>query len=151
MPEQHTAREVAELARQRLAATDMSGFVDLFAEDALFEYPFGYAGWPSELRGRQPIRAHLVESRRDVRSLIEVTEFGAVVHDTTDPAVVIVEWEVAGTTLATGQPFRFPSGVGVITVRDGEITHYRDYTNPLGAAAATGRLAEFAASLAVTA
>jgi ketosteroid isomerase-like protein len=148
MPEQRTGREVAELARQRLAAVDMSGFTDLFAEDALFEYPFGYAGAPSEIRGREALRAHLVESRRGLESLLEVKEFNAVVHDTTDPAVAIAEWEVAGTTLATGQPFRFPSGVGVITVQDGEITHYRDYTNPLGAAAATGRLAEFAASLA---
>jgi ketosteroid isomerase-like protein len=149
--EQPTAREVAELARQRLAATDMSGFVDLFAEDALFEYPFGFPGAPSELRGKEAIRTHLVESRRGIKSRIEVTEFNAVVHDTTDPAVVIAVWEVVGTTLSTGQSHRFSSGVGVITVHDGEITHYRDYTNALGAARATGRLADVAASLAVSA
>lgn len=151
MPEQHTAREIAELARQRLAATDMSGFTDLFAEDGLFEYPFGFPGTPSEIHGREAIRTHLVESRRGVKLLVEVKEFNSVVHDTTDPAVVIVEWDLAGTTLSTGEPFHFSSGVGVITVHDGEITHYRDYTNPLGAAKATGRLAELAASLAVTA
>lgn len=134
-----TAREVAELARQRLADADMSGFTDLFAEDALFEYPFGYPGAPDELRGRETIRAHLVESRRDLRSLIEIDEFATVVHDTVDPDVVIVESEVVGTIRSTGQAFRFPSGVGVITVRDGLITRYRDYTNMLGAAAATGR------------
>lgn len=150
MPER-TAREVAELARQRLAAADMSGFTDLFAPDALFEYPFGYPGAPSELRGRETIREHLVESRRSVRSLIEITEFNAVVHETTDPEVVVTETEAAGRQLATGQEFRFPTGVGVITVRDGLIVRYRDYTNVLGAAAATGRLADVVASLGETA
>lgn len=151
MPEPTTARETAELARQRLAHADMSGFTDLFAEDALFEYPFGHPGWPNELRGREEIRAHLVESRRDVRSLIEIAEFNTVVHDTTDPDVVVVESEVVGTTLSTGQPFRFPSGVGVITVSNGQIVRYRDYTNAIGAAQATGRQVTLAESLGATA
>jgi ketosteroid isomerase-like protein len=134
-----SAREVAELIRQRLADVDMSGLVDLFADDAVFEYPFGFPGAPSELRGRDEIRAHLVESRRDVPSLIDVTEVHSTVHETTDPDVVVCELEVAGTTTATGEPFRFASSVGVLTVHNGLVVRFRDYTNVLGAAAATGR------------
>lgn len=140
-------REVVELARQRLAAVDMSGFTDLFAADAVFEYPFGYPGAPDVLHGREEIRTHLVESRREVKSLIEVAEVHSVVHETTDPEVVVFELVISGTTLSTGQPFRFASGVEVATVRDGLITHYRDYTNVLGAAQATGRLSDMAAGL----
>jgi len=58
-----------------------------------------------------------------------------------------LEHEVASVTRATGQPFRFASGVGVVTVRDGAVVRYRDYTNPLGSAAATGLLPELLASL----
>jgi uncharacterized protein len=134
-----TPREVAELARLRLAAIDMSGFTDLFAEDAVFEYPFGYPGAPARLHGREEIRAHLVESRRDVASLIEVTDVRSVVHQSTDPEVVVFELEISGTNRAGGEPFRFASGVEVATVRDGLIVHYRDYTNILGAAAVTGK------------
>jgi ketosteroid isomerase-like protein len=129
--------DVAELIRQQLLTADMVGFTDLFAVDGVFEYPFGLPGAPSVLRGRDQIKAHLVESRQDVRQLIEITDVTATVHQTTDPEVVILETEVTGTTLATGEPFRFVSGVGVVTVREGEVVHYRDYMNALGAARIT--------------
>jgi ketosteroid isomerase-like protein len=144
-------REVAELIRQRLAAVDMAGFSDLFAVDGVFEYPFGFPGAPSVLRGRAEIKAHLVESRRDLGSLIEVDDVTATVHETTDPEVVILETEVTGTTLATGSPFRFVSGVGVVTVRDGDVVGYRDYTNVLGAARITGGRGAAATGLATLA
>ncbi len=146
-----SARQVAELMGERLGATDFSGFADLFAEDGVFEYPFENPSWPPVLRGREEIRAHLVESRRGIRSLIELTGFDTVVHETTDPAVLVLEHEVSGRTIATGEAFRFASGVGIVTVRDGQIARYRDYTNPLGAAKVTGRLAELAAGLAARA
>jgi uncharacterized protein len=146
-----TPADVAELARKRLSQADMSGFTDLFALDAVFEYPFGFLGAPPILRGREEIRAHLVDSRRSLRSAIELTEMTSIVHETTNPEVVVVEWQVAGTNLADGKAFRFDSGVGVITVRDGKITRYRDYTNQIGAATATGRLPQLAAALAAQA
>ena len=151
MPHDTTTREVVELTRQRLGAMDLDGVADLFAEDADFDYPFGYAGSASEIHGREALRAHLHETRDGIGERMRIAEFNAVVHDTTDPAVAVVEWEVVGTTVATGESFRFPSGVSVITVHDGEITRFRDYTNPVGAAVATGRSAELGGHLAVTA
>lgn len=146
-----SAREMVELIRQRLAAADFAGFADLFADDGVFEYPFVVPGWPPVLHGRAEIREHVVESRRDVRSRIELTGFETTVHETTDPEVVVVEHEASGITVATGEPFRFASGVGVLTVRDGKVVHYRDYANPIGAAIAAGRLPELAAGLAAMA
>jgi uncharacterized protein len=146
-----TPRDVAELMRQRLSQADMGGFAELFAADAVFEYPFENPGWPSVIHGRDEIRKHLVESRRDLTSLIEITAFDTVVHETADAEVVVLEHEVAGVTKATGQPFRFASGVGILTVRDGEAVRYRDYTNPLGSAAATGLLPQLLARLAAPA
>ncbi|HEX5405835.1 MAG TPA: nuclear transport factor 2 family protein [Pseudonocardiaceae bacterium] len=133
-----SALDVVELIRQRLADADMAGFTDLFAADAVFEYPFGFPGAPDVLRGRERIKAHLVESRRDIRKLIEIDGITSTVHQSVDPEVVIVETEITGTTLATGEPFRFVSGVGVVTVRNGEVVAYRDYMNMLGAARITG-------------
>jgi ketosteroid isomerase-like protein len=133
-----TPHEVAELVAQRLAAVDMSGFADLFATDAVFEYPFGFPGAPAVVHGREALREHLVESRRDIASLIAVAGVTPTIHETSDPEVAVVELEINGTTLTTGQPFRFHSGVEVMRVRDGEIVEYRDYTNVLGAASITG-------------
>ena len=59
------------------------------------------------------------------------------VHQTVDPDVVVVEFEVAGTAVRTGRPYRMRY-IAVITVRDGEITGYRDYWSPLAAAEALG-------------
>jgi ketosteroid isomerase-like protein len=139
-----TPRDIAELMRQRLFQADMAGFADLFAADAVFEYPFEHPAWPPVIHG-------LVETRRYLTSLIEITAFDTVVHETADPEVLVLEQEAAGITKATGRPFRFASGIGVLTVRDGEAVRYRDYTNPLGSAAATGLLPELLAGLAAQA
>jgi ketosteroid isomerase-like protein len=146
-----TPREIAELLWQRLSRTDLAGFADLFAADAVFEYPFEHPGWPSVIHGRDEIRDHLVETRGNLGSMIEITAFDTVVHETVDPEVLVLELEVTGVTKATGEPFRFASGICVLTVRDGEVVRYRDYTNTLGAAAATGMLPRMLANLAVRA
>ncbi|HEX5121432.1 MAG TPA: nuclear transport factor 2 family protein [Pseudonocardiaceae bacterium] len=133
-----TAVEIVELIRQRLVAADMSGFADLFAEDGVFEYPFGVPGMPAVYQGRETIRRHVVDSRRDIKALLAIDDIVSTVHETSDPNVVITESDVLGTTLATGKSFRFRSGVSVVTVRDGEVVGFRDYMNVLGAAEITG-------------
>ncbi len=146
-----TPRDIAELMRRRLAKADMAGFADLFAADAVFEYPFEVPGWPPVIHGRDEIRDHLVETRGHLGNLIEITGVDTVVHDTADPDVLVFELEVAGIRKATGAPFRFASGVGILTVRDGEAVRYRDYTNPVGSAVALGVLPELLAGLATLA
>lgn len=133
------AAEIAEQLRQRMVEVDWPGFAAFFADDALFEYPFGFPGAPPEIRGRTAIEAHLIESRAHVRSTISVSDIETTVHETTDPGVVIIEFRVSGTRLATGEAFSFESGVCVLTVRDGAVTRFRDYSNTIGAAHATGR------------
>ena len=59
------------------------------------------------------------------------------IHDTGDPETIIVEQEALGTSASTGA-FALPNIV-VLTVRDGEIAHLRDYVNIPAAAAALGR------------
>lgn len=143
---ERSAREVTEAMVASLERIDMNGFVDLFAVDAVFEYPFGWPGAPSRFTDREELREHLVDTRRDARSRLRIDVLHAVLHDTTDPEVVVVELEVEGTR-DTGEKVRFASGIGVVTVRGGEVVRYRDYTNPVGAARALGRLSELAAAL----
>uniref|UniRef100_UPI0034DF6C0B nuclear transport factor 2 family protein n=1 Tax=Streptomyces flavofungini TaxID=68200 RepID=UPI0034DF6C0B len=57
---------------------------------------------------------------------------GLEVHRTQNPDTVIVEMRSEGRSVATGRPFEM-SYVAVVTVRQGRITHYRDYWNPLTA------------------
>lgn len=58
------------------------------------------------------------------------------VHDTSDPETIVVEQEALGTSASTGA-FALPNIV-VLTVRNGQITHLRDYVNIPAAATALG-------------
>ncbi|GAA2854046.1 hypothetical protein GCM10020220_049060 [Nonomuraea rubra] len=57
-----------------------------------------------------------------------------VLHETTDPEVVIAEYDLHGHVLSSGQPFA-STYVMVMRIRDGLIVHSRDYADPRRAAA----------------
>jgi uncharacterized protein len=114
-------------ALQLLLDKDMTGFAGLWAVDGVLEFPFAPPGYPSRLEGRAAIEDYL----RDYPKMLDIQAFPKqVVHRSTDPDVVIVEFDAEGVVVATGKPYRF-SYIAVITTRDGEIVSYRDYWNPL--------------------
>jgi ketosteroid isomerase-like protein len=137
-------REVAEQVR-RMVAGEGVVFADLFAEDGILTYPFGLPGQPSELRGREAIRAYFT-SRARARDLLVMEGVEAVVRQTDDPEVVVTEITHHGYSKAAGQPYRH-TALGVIRVRDGEIVQYDDYMDPISIARMLGRTAELAAAL----
>ena len=69
-----------------------------------------------------------------------------VIHETAEPGVVIAEYSVDGELTGTSEPFslRF---VMVMTIRDGQIVHTRDYSDPIAGARALGRLPQLLAAL----
>lgn len=110
-----------------LVGHDMAGFVQLFAEDAVAEFPFAAPGQSERVEGR----AALADYLRDYPNLLDIREVAAkTVHQTTDPEVSIAEFELAGVAVATQKPYRLRYIV-VLTVRDGLIRRYRDYWSPL--------------------
>ncbi|NQE86720.1 nuclear transport factor 2 family protein [Nocardia terpenica] len=127
-------RELVQHALDLLLTHDMAGFAGLWAVDGTAEFPFAPPGYPTRLAGRAAVEEYLRDypDKFDVREVDHVT-----VHQTVDPEVVIVEFEAAGLVTATGAPYRLRY-IAVITVRDNEIRHYRDYWNPLAASAALG-------------
>jgi ketosteroid isomerase-like protein len=128
-----TPREVLGKALDLLLAKDMSGFADLWAIDGTMEFPFAPPGWPTRLEGREAVREYLrgYPDVYDVKGVLEQT-----VHETTDPEVIIAEFEVEGVVLRTRESYR-RRYISVITVRDGQITGYRDYWAPLDLTADT--------------
>ncbi|OZM83887.1 nuclear transport factor 2 family protein [Pseudonocardia sp. MH-G8] len=137
-------REVVEQVRRMVAGEGVE-FADLFALDGVLRYPFAPPGTPGELRGRQAIREfHGLASGQ--RELLEIAGVDALVRETDDPEVVVVEIEHHGHSRATGGPYRFRA-LGVIRVRDGEIVAYDDYMDPIAMAALLGRTPDLAAAL----
>jgi ketosteroid isomerase-like protein len=136
-----TALQLVDRAMDLLLAHDMAGFAGLWAVDGTMEFPFAPAGYPQRLEGRAAVAEYLRDytDHVDLRAITSRT-----VHQTLDPDVVVVEFEVDGTAVRTGRPYRMRY-ISVITVRDGEIAGYRDYWSPLAVAEAVGGAEELAA------
>ncbi len=62
-------------------------------------------------------------------------------HETTDPEVIVAEFEYQGTSPDTGAPYALPA-IFVMRVRNGEIVSSRDYHDHLASAQVGGRLGE---------
>ncbi|MEV7778084.1 nuclear transport factor 2 family protein [Kitasatospora sp. NPDC088351] len=135
------------LARYQRAMLDKSAddLADLYAVDAVHEFPFLSPGMPARYQGSEEVRAGYRAawgaSPAQPREIREVA-----VHESTDPEVITVEQVVTGTVATTGQTFSIP-GLLVLRVRNGRIVHVRDYMDGLGVAHTMGRLDAVVASL----
>lgn len=123
-----TSREVVEQVLRASREMDTDAFVSLIAPDGYLEWPYRPAGFPARSAGREQIREFLTAQ---VSGLVRLEEYrNTVIHETTDPEVVIVEYDAYGTVLPTGAPLH-QSIIAVLRIRDGLVVSYRDYLNPL--------------------
>ncbi|MEV6055937.1 nuclear transport factor 2 family protein [Streptomyces sp. NPDC052107] len=129
-----TPREV--LARYYRAMFDKSAddLADLYAANAVHEFPFTSPGFPPRFEGREAVRAGYRAAWGASPAQVEEIEQIAI-HDTADPEVIIAEQVVRGSLPATGASFSVP-GLLVLQVHDGLLTRVRDYMDGAGVAAA---------------
>jgi ketosteroid isomerase-like protein len=123
-----TSREVVEQILRVGREQDTETFVSLFAPDGYIEWPYRPADIPGRVQGRDQIREFLIAQ---ANGLVKVDEHrDTVIYETTDPQVVIVEYEAHGTVIPTGAPLH-QTIIAVLRIRDGLVVSYRDYLNPL--------------------
>ena len=128
-------RAVLERFRQAAITQSPDDMRDLYAPDAVHEFPFTRARLPSRLEGRDTIVGWMAQLWQ--ANLITYEHYRTLaIHDTTDPATIIVEQDAVGTSTATGA-FALPN-IMVLTVHNGQTTRLRDYVNILAAEAALG-------------
>ena len=142
-------REVfGRMQRQWLSTTGadghISGFQSLLADDAVVELPFAPPGRPRRFRGRAEWLAFARGARAGLPVRFEECRETAV-HETADPGVIVVEYELAGTVLTTGRRAAAPF-IGVLRVRDGQVTGWREYQDTVAIARALGQLPALLAS-----
>jgi ketosteroid isomerase-like protein len=110
--------------------------------------PPAHAAGPSASAARRPAPREELRARfragAAIRRYQQLSD--VVIHDTADPEVVIAEYQIHGELTRAAEPFsqRF---VMVMTVRDGQIVHSRDYTNPITGARLLGKLPDLLAVL----
>ena len=125
MPLTTTLPEWLAEAIHALQDGDTDGWMKLYASDAVHEFPFAPEGSVSRLEGRESIANYM-------RRLPGFIRFGllsdVLVHEAGDE--VIIEAVGHHHRVADGAP-RDLRYVWFITRQNGEVTHIRDYMNPL--------------------
>ncbi|WP_031468810.1 nuclear transport factor 2 family protein [Sciscionella sediminilitoris] len=113
-----------------LKSGDVDGYLEMYAPDAVHEFPFAPEGAPRRLEGRAAIADYM----RGLPGLLRFGPFTDIrVRQAEDET--IVEFTGHHHSIPDDAP-RDIDYVFIITRRDGEVTHIRDYMNPLQLVAA---------------
>ena len=139
-------REVFHALVHGVADRRIEDVVGLYAEQTHVVHPFHPLRAPA-LRTRDDLRAHF----RSATGAPKVRRQPAniTVHETTDPEVIVAEFEYQGTVVDTGESVSVPC-IFVVRVRDGQIVDSRDYVDHLASARALGQLDELVAAIKAT-
>jgi uncharacterized protein len=108
---------------------DGEHFFDILTDDIVYEVLYEFPGWPRTIHGR----ADLMTRFRSYGDNIELQSADKLItHKTDDGRVIVIEYEVHGTVLATGAKYnnRFCS---IIKIGSRKISHWRDYMDSLAA------------------
>jgi ketosteroid isomerase-like protein len=143
-------REVfARMRREWLAYTAGSGFMDdQYADDVVIEMPFAPPGGVRRLQGRRESVAFVEAGRASLPPLRFEECRNVVIHETADPEVIVVEYELVGTVSATNRTAS-AAFIGVLRVRDGKIARWREYQNVLAITHELGQLPALLARMGV--
>lgn len=146
MPTPATDFSLSGLLRRTIGdrlAPNANGFLEMCADDIVWEFPFAPAGGIDRLEGKAAVTAYL--PKVGVLFTLSGGRLTAT-HRTRDADVAILEFEVTGTGNATGLPYdqRY---IVVVTTRHGRIVHFKDYWNPLTLLSAVGGEDALAAAL----
>jgi ketosteroid isomerase-like protein len=117
-----SAREVIERLLAGIAAGATPALAELYAESAVVELPFAQPGG-LRLVGREQLARHFTLAGR---APLRLRPVNVKVHETTDPEVVIAEYDYEGEMISTGGRF-VVANVQIVRVRDGLILSSRDF------------------------
>jgi uncharacterized protein len=131
-------REVFARMREQWLGNAVNPMDSLLADNAVIETPFAPPGRPRRFEGREEFLAFAQAGRAGLPVRFEECREIAV-HDTADPEVIVVEYELAGTVTTTGRRAAAPF-IGVLRVRDGQVTGWREYQDAVAIAHALGQL-----------
>lgn len=126
--------EVFDLMRQQWLDGGLTG--NVLAEDVVIETPFAPAGRPRRFEGRAEFQAFAEAGQAAVPLRIEDCR-NVVIHQTIDPEVIVVEYELEARMVKTGRTGS-AAFVGVLTARDGQVVRWREYQNVMAMAEVMG-------------
>jgi ketosteroid isomerase-like protein len=130
MAEQTSPLNAAHIldAHLSLIGTDIERWFELFAEDAVVEFPYAKGlNLPERLEGREAIRQYFKDTPKH---FVGLTFTNVQRHVTADPDVALAEAHGTATIAATGSGYE-QDYVMQVKTRNGRIVLYREYWNPV--------------------
>ncbi|MET8089614.1 nuclear transport factor 2 family protein [Micromonospora sp. NPDC005220] len=131
-----TPRAIFDGMRAQWLANQSTFEADLLADDVVVETPFAAPGRPTRTEGKQQVLEYTQGSQAAFPVRFDDCR-NVVVHETTDPEVIVVEYELVGTHTATGVTASAPF-IGVLRTRDGKLAHWREYQHTVAIAQSVG-------------
>lgn len=121
---------LSTLLRQALGdalASDAQTLLEMCAEDVVFEFPYHPPGFTERLEGRAELEAYLLSVSKliSIESMTLKHAFISVGGDT-----AAIEFSCKGHSPDTGARYD-QDYVSILELKDGRISRYRDYWNPL--------------------
>jgi uncharacterized protein len=113
-------------ALQGLLAGDVDAYLKIYAPDAVHEFPVTREGGPRRLQGRDEISAYMSQVPGRLRF---GTLAGLKVREAGDELIIEADGHHRRIEQGVEAPFDVRY-VWFITVRDGQVTHFTDYTLP---------------------
>jgi hypothetical protein len=128
-----------DLLRQQ----DWDKWIELWADDAILEFPFAPQGRPRTYHGKADILKYMSGTTESI-AVDGVQSLR--VHPMLDPETVAVELVIKGHLLSNGAAYD-QTYVTMFEYQDGKIKHYREYWNPLTSMYAHGGYEEWMKSI----
>jgi uncharacterized protein len=136
------------MAQSRSPAEVFLALVNGVADGRWEDLPGLYAARTHVVHPLDPLRPPALRTRDELREHFAPAGAGPTlhrraanitIHQTTDPEVIVAEFEYQGTVAGTEEAFALP-GIFVLRVRNGQIVSSRDYFDHLTAARVRGQL-----------
>jgi len=130
-------KTIAQVFANHLAliGKDIPAWVDLFAEDAIGEFPYASAlGSPERLKGKAAIYNYMKDVPTQMQNLsyTNIREY-----PTANPNLLFAEVHGEAVIVVTGKHYQ-QDYVMRLETKNGKIIHYREYWNPVAAIEAWG-------------
>ncbi|MFD2700965.1 nuclear transport factor 2 family protein [Paenibacillus shunpengii] len=119
------AAEILETFHNSIITQDFESWLELFSEDAIFEFPYAPEGYTKRLVGIQEIRNYIYE----LPKLMNVHAFSNAELTITNEKIV-AEYTCDGVIIETQKPYQ-QTYISVIHTKGGKITRFKDYWNPV--------------------
>ncbi|MEV5715943.1 nuclear transport factor 2 family protein [Amycolatopsis mediterranei] len=117
-----TPRDVFSALSDGISEGRFSELSALYAEDTVVEHPQAVPR-PTRLHGRAAVHERFTSA---LAGALRLKRKNVVVHETTDPEVIVAEYDYDAESAETGHTIS-TANIQVLRVRDGLIVHSRDY------------------------